>query len=168
MPVTVVAPANWRLDPQAGVHRQSPGSSASNAATSPFYRLPTAQDRRANYKSPYANNRVVDRHVSTPAEGFGTGPAMNPVGYSPVDYGKTPQRIPRLWYDGISMWEGANVRGSATMGLVAHSNHWLWIPHFRPAPPTRGYRSVSGVLAGQASTSSNVRIPAVFVPSSAG
>lgn len=167
MPPVVVAPADWRIDPQVGVHRQSPASSAVDAAAGPFYARPSAQDRVARYRTPYANPQVTDEQVSAQAQGRPVGQYSVPVGYSTLDYGPAPVRIPRQWRDATRSWESLNQHGGSAAGCPAHVNHWLWLPHARPSHPTRGYRSVSGILAGQGPTASNARVPAIFVPSGA-
>jgi hypothetical protein len=75
-----------------------------------------------------------------------------------------PTRIPRLWNDGLN----------AAAGLVQYAftqqNYSVFIKHpwlGRVPQPTRGIRAISGVTA-QASTSSRIRIPAIFVPSAVG
>lgn len=161
----VVAPAMPQLDPQPGVHRQSPVTSSVDAAAGPFYSTPSTQDQAARYQTPYANAQVTDNQVAAQAQGRPTGPYAVPVGYSTLDYGSAPTRIPRLWRDGTRSWESLNQRGGSAAGCPAHVNHWLWLPHLRPSMPTRGFRSVSGMLAGQGPTASNVRVPAVFIPS---
>jgi hypothetical protein len=82
---------------------------------------------------------------------------------SPIDYGRAPLRIPKLWKDATRYWDGlTSYGGTEVVGQRVH------LFHLRPSYPTRGVRSISGSLApigGGMSTASRVRIPAVFVPS---
>jgi hypothetical protein len=82
---------------------------------------------------------------------------------SPIDYGKPPLRIPKLWRDSNRYWDGiTSYGGTDVVGQKVH------LFHLRPSYPTRGIRSISGSLSeigGGQSTASTMRIPAIFVPS---
>lgn len=176
VPQQVLNFADWRLDPQEFGHRQTPVPGSNMAG--PFMRHPTLQDRsqpgddgqyplppRARYPSAYdegyyAGELQQDYRGASYYDGI-----VNAEG---LDQGPPPQRIPREWHDKLQNWEGLRTHGAGTVGLVAHTNHWVHLYHPRPAYPTRGLRSVSGVLASQGPTASRARIPAVFVPSSVG
>lgn len=149
-----------RIDPQhGGTHRQQPIPGTGSQA--PFWRLPTAQDPGgAVADKPYPHGGAA-RHPSAYAQGhWRGGVAAWPVGYSPLDYGEVPVRAPKLWKDAISHWDGMRQRG------FTQQNYRLQLLHLRPSYPTRGHRSISGVLAGGGPTASIARIPAIFVPSS--
>jgi hypothetical protein len=82
---------------------------------------------------------------------------------SPIDYGRAPLRIPKLWKDATRYWDGITSYGATE--VVGQRVHLF---HLRPSFPTRGVRSISGSLApigGGQSTASRIRIPAIFVPS---
>ena len=148
-----------RIDPQFGVHRPSMLPTAPSFG--PFARLGTSQNPAGASKDsdgpPYPRG---DREPARYAQGFPVGHAMGPVGYSPIDYGPAPQRAPKLFKDANSAWDGIGQHG------YTQWNYRAQIMHLRPAQPTRGYRSVSGVLSGQGPTASRIRVPAIFVPSS--
>lgn len=152
MPVTV---SDVRADPVPGRRsRPLPGLGFPESV-----RRPSAQDKRGGLAD--LTSYPYDRgSPSTLAQGryIGKNPSL-PLGYSPVDYGAAPVRIPRQWRDGTRYWDGLRQQGFTQQFYQAQMRH------FRPAPPTRGYRSVSGVLAGQGQTASRMRIPSVFVPS---
>lgn len=82
---------------------------------------------------------------------------------SPIDYGRPPLRIPKLFRDSNRYWDGiTSYGGTDVVGQKVH------LFHLRPSYPTRGIRSISGSLSsigGGMSTASTMRIPAVFVPS---
>ncbi len=170
MPPMMVAPADAWLDPQPALHKQSPApaegptTATSVAHARPFYQRPSAQDRAGHF-TPRNQGKAADASIMANAQGQWKGTGVPPIMPSPVDYGRVPNKIPRLWKDGNRSWAGLSFHGDATVGLITHVNQWLWIPHLRPAMPTRGFRSISGVLQRQGPTASTARVPAVFVPS---
>lgn len=155
-----------QIDPQFGVHRQEPIPTAeiiSNAMSGPFYRAPTSQNPNANAgvmhdptRPPYPKG---DREPSRYAQGYPRGPGMARSDTSDIDYGVAPQRVPKLFKDATSAWDGASQHGST------QQNYRLQLFHLRPSYPTRGYRAISGIIANQGPTSSRVWIPAVVTPS---
>lgn len=142
-----------RLDPDIGRHRGLPVLRGRSSAEG--VRGTSSQEPRIRDKDGYPYKG--DDQPSAIATGYWKGYGTGPIGYSQLDYGPTPIRIPRLWRDGIRYWDGIAQRG------YTQQNYRLFLFHLRPSAPTRGYRSVSGVLAG-GPTSSRRRIPAVFVP----
>ena len=144
-----------QIDPQWGVHR---GVSASYPPDVPSVRMPSAQDKRGGFgdyaKYPYGSR------PSSYAQGHWVGPGPGPIGYAPLDYGHVPVRIPKLWKDNVRYWDSLNARA----GVGTHYER-LHLLHLRPSYPTRGYRSISGVLYNGGPTASRARIPAIFVPS---
>jgi hypothetical protein len=146
-------PVATRIDPQGdGVHRQSRPPWAIDWTE----RLPSNQERSirdAGYP------HTGDAAPSAYAQMHPVGPGMGPIGYGMLDYGDAPIRVPRLYKDAIRFWDGLCQRGST------QQNYRMQMAHLRPSQPTRGYRSVSGVLAGQGPTNSRSWIPAIFTPS---
>lgn len=150
--------ANWQGDPDLGRHRGLPYQSSPGQGTGAPLRAASAQDPKpaADFDGyPYRGDMTPGKY----AQGFPGGRAMNPIGYSPLDYGRAPQRIPRLWKDYTRYWDGVMQHG------FSQQNYRVFLFHLRPSMPTRGFRSVSGVLYNGGPTASRVRIPAVFVPS---
>jgi hypothetical protein len=143
-----------RIDPDIGRHRGLPVLRGRSSAEG--VRLPSSQEPRIRDKRGYPYSG--DSQPSLYATGYWKGYGSGPIGYSPIDYGPTPIRIPRLWHDGIRYWDGIAQRG------YTQQNYRLFLFHLRPSAPTRGYRSISGVLANGGPTSSRRRIPAIFVP----
>jgi hypothetical protein len=81
-----------------------------------------------------------------------------------LNEGPAPSRIPRFWNDGLNAAAGLNQYAFTQQNYRVFLKHpWLG----RVPQPTRGIRAVSGV-GNQFSTSSTIRIPAVFVPSAVG
>jgi hypothetical protein len=119
--------------------------------------MPSRQD-----PDPAADFAGYPYKATTPsryAQGYWKGKFLNPIGYAPLDYGDAPTRIPKLWKDNIRYWDGTMQRGST------QQNYRIVLFHLRPSMPTRGYRSISGVMAGGGPTSSRARVPAIFIPS---
>lgn len=147
-----------RIDPDLGRHRGRPAMYRPNSGTGAQVRLGSAQEPHPNDSADYPYNG--DKAPSLLATGYWKGYGDGPVGYSPIDYGPIPKRIPRLWRDGNRYWDGVQTRG------YTQQNYRLFLFHLRPSMPTRGYRSISGVLYNGGPTSSRRRIPAVYVPTS--
>jgi hypothetical protein len=169
-PKTGALPEDVQIDPAFGKHR----------GLAPMYegldqvptRMPSKQDPRggtpdylgynygATLPSVYAKGEPAqkggawwDERVDNAAH----------IEVSPIDYGKAPLRIPKLWKDAIRYWDGL-----VSWGGTDVVNQRMFLFHLRPSYPTRGARSISGSLApigGGQSTASKIRIPAVFVPS---
>ena len=160
---------DWHQDPQEGVHRQSRVPGGTEAG--PFMRHPQAQDpSRYEDEGRYPRPRR-SRYPQAMDEGYPAGFVTDTLvgrGQEAYNQETVPQRIPRLWEDKLSHWEGLRTHGAGTVGLVAHNNHWFYAHHPVPRYPTRGIRGISGVLAPDGPTASRARIPAVFVPSSVG
>lgn len=151
MGVTVALPY---IDPQPGVHRYGrPSWMHESGAT---LRLPSEQEPRVN-DAGYPHKG--DATPSAYAQGHWRGPGMGRSDISDLNYGDTPDRIPHLWKDATRFWDGLMQRGFTQQN---YREQW---PHFRPAYPTRGYRSISGVLTSTGPTGSRMRIPAVIAPS---
>lgn len=104
---------------------------------------------------PYNGDRGAGSYAQAYWEGYGD-PRTDT---SPINYGKAPRRIPKLWKDGIRYWDGVRQHGSK------QQNSSAFFFHLRPSMPTRGFRSVSGILYNGGPTASRARIPAVYVPS---
>ena len=163
-------PEDTQIDPQFGAHRGLAFPYAGNDQQPD--RMPSAQDQKggaADYLGyPYAGTAPSTYAKGEPAQVGGAWWDTREADWaspevSPIDYGKPPLRIPKLWKDANRYWDGITSWG----GTDVVDQH-LHLFHLRPSAPTRGYRSISGVLAplgGGSSTASNVRIPAVFVPS---
>lgn len=159
-----------RIDPQEDLHRQIPAIYAGTDQVST--RNPSRQDPlggmadfggypfRGSMPSSFAKGepaQVKGDHWDKGEDRWGFVPP------SPIDYGRPPLRIPRLWRDHTRYWDGlTSYGGTEVVGQRVH------LFHFRPSPPTRGNRSISGSLAsigGGQSTASRIRIPSIFVPS---
>ncbi len=81
-----------------------------------------------------------------------------------INESPAPSRIPRFWNDGLNAAAGLNQYAFTQQNYRAFLKHpWLG----RVPQATRGIRSISGVT-GQFSTASNIRIPAIYVPSAVG
>jgi hypothetical protein len=163
-------PEDVQIDPAFGKHR----------SLAPMYagpdqlptRMPSNQDHKggaADYLGyTYAGTAPSTYAKGEPAQTTGAWwdareDAWAHPEVSPIDYEKPPLRIPKLWKDYNRYWDGiTSWGGTEVVGQRVH------LFHLRPSMPTRGIRSISGVLApigGGSSTASNVRIPAIFVPS---
>lgn len=161
-----------QIDPDMGTHR---GLAPTYGYAVMETRLPSQQDPKggmADYLGyPYDSTTPSRYAKGEPAQHIGSfydkrEDNWNFVPPAPIDYGAPPLRIPRLWKDANRFWDGINSQGGTDM--VAQKIHLF---HLRPSAPTRGYRSVSGMLApvgGGMSTASRARIPAIFVPSVVG
>ena len=157
MPVTVALP---RIDPQPGVHRQTRPPFIRVIGDFITVRLPSRQERRVRDED-YPHRG--DTQPSAYAQGWWRGRVPGwPLGYSMLDYGPVPQRVPHLWKDATRFWDGPSQRG------FTQQNYRQQWPHFVPPYKTRGYRSISGVITSQGPTASRVRVPAVFAPSTGG
>lgn len=151
--------ANPQGDPDMGRHRGIPYQPRPGAGTGAPLRAPSAQDPHPerDYEGyPYGRTQPA-----LYAQGYPKGRGMQLGGdaTSPLNYGEAPRRIPKLWKDGTRYWDGVMQHGST------QQNYRVFLFHLRPSMPTRGYRSVSGVLYNGGPTASRARIPAIFVPS---
>lgn len=145
-------PSNPLQDPQAGEHRTVPYPTAY-----PIERAPTSQDPQGgagDHRYPFPSRAPLAN-----AQGFPTGRSSQPVGYDGLDHGPIPQRIPRLWRDGLNAWDGLRQWAGTQQFYRAQ------LRHLRPSYPTRGYRSISGVMAPTSMGSTRIRVPAVFIRS---
>jgi hypothetical protein len=163
-------PEDIQIDPDFGKHR---GLAPMYAGPDQLpYRLPSNQDPKggaADYLGyTYGGSEPSKYALGEPAQITGAWwdareDNWAPVDVSPLDYQKPPLRIPKLWKDANRYWDGiTSWGGTEVVGQRVH------LYHLRPSMPTRGIRSISGSLApigGGQSTASNVRIPAIFVPS---
>jgi hypothetical protein len=159
-----------QIDPDMGKHRGLSPLYAGPDQTP--HRLPSRQDPRGG-----AADYLGYNYAKTQPSAYAKGEPAQRVGswwdkreddaasieVSPIDYGRPPMRIPKLWKDANRFWDGVtSYGGTEVMGQRVH------LFHLRPSFPTRGVRSISGSLApigGGQSTASRIRIPAVFVPS---
>jgi hypothetical protein len=163
-------PQDVQIDPALGKHR---GLAPLYAGTD---QTPTRAPSKQDPKGGLADYLGYTYGATTPSVYAKGEPARNrgswwdaredqwqEVPFSPIDYEKAPLRIPKLWKDANRYWDGiVSWGGTDVVGQRFH------IFHLRPSYPTRGYRSLSGSLApigGGQATASNIRIPAVFVPS---
>lgn len=153
MAVTVALP---RIDPQLGVHRFGRPSWMRDDGAASTVRQASAQEPRVN---DLGYPHTGDARPSMYAQAHWVGPGMGRSDISDVNYGNTPVRIAKLWKDAIRFFDGLSQHGFTQQN---YREQW---PHFIPPMPTRGYRSVSGVLTTQGPTASRVRIPAVISPS---
>lgn len=164
-------PQDWYIDPDLGKHRGL--AYIANGPDQAATRLPSRQDPRGG-----AADYLGYNYGATQPSAYAWGEPAQKVGKAwdkredqwayvdraPLDYGQPPLRIPRPWKDANRFWDGITSWGGTE--VVAQRLHLF---HLRPSAPTKGYRSVSGMLApvgGGQSTASRVRIPAIFVPSS--
>lgn len=153
MPVNIALPY---IDPQFGVHRFGRPSWMRDDGAAPTVRQASAQEHSVrDYEYPYHG----DTAPSAYAQAHWVGPGMARSDISDVNYGNAPTRIVKLWKDATRFFDGLNQHGFTQQN---YREQW---PHFRPPYPTRGYRSVSGVLTTTGPTSSRLRIPAVIAPS---